>query len=160
MKVFKDNKGRTWTIEINIATVRRVRSMLTVNLLEAVSGKLIERLQSDVILCVDIIYVLCKKEADALGVGDEDFGTALAGDALNDAVDAFLEELADFFPAGERAALRKTILKFNAVKTKALALVGTYIDSDELTRKIDDSLKSITGSSGSSPESSESTPQI
>ena len=50
MRTFNDNAGRTWTIAINVDTIRRVRSLVSVDLLEAVEGKLIERLAGDPIL--------------------------------------------------------------------------------------------------------------
>jgi hypothetical protein len=44
MRTFNDNAGRTWTLAINVDAVRRVRSIVNVDLLEAVEGKLIEKL--------------------------------------------------------------------------------------------------------------------
>ena len=34
MKTFKDNADRSWTIEVNVATVKRVRDLVGVDLLE------------------------------------------------------------------------------------------------------------------------------
>ena len=64
MKQFVDNAGRSWGITINVDTIRRVRDVLSVDLLAAVEGKLIERLVNDPILLCDVIYVICKSEAD------------------------------------------------------------------------------------------------
>mgnify|MGYP005827549127 CR=1 FL=1 len=47
MKTFTDNAGRTWTIQVNVDAIRRVRDLLKVNLLEVVEGKLLEQLISD-----------------------------------------------------------------------------------------------------------------
>ena len=60
MKTFKDNAGRTWTVAINVDAVKRVRAMLEIDLLEAVEGKLIQRLRDDPILLCDVLYVICK----------------------------------------------------------------------------------------------------
>jgi len=47
MKTFTDNAGRVWTIAINVDAVKRVRSLLEVDLLEIVEGTLIEKLIRD-----------------------------------------------------------------------------------------------------------------
>lgn len=65
MRTFNDNAGRTWTIAINVDTIRRVRSLVSVDLLEAVESKLIERLAGDPILLCDVIYVICKPSSIA-----------------------------------------------------------------------------------------------
>jgi len=77
MKTFTDNGGHTWTVAINVDAIKRVRSLLKNDLLEAVEGKLIERLRDDPILLCDVIYVLCKPEADAANISDEQFGQLL-----------------------------------------------------------------------------------
>ena len=101
MKTFNDNAGRTWTLSVNIAAVKRVRSLLDVDLLELADGKLLERLVGDPVLLCDVIYCLLKPEADAAQVGDEDFGRAMAGDAIDCATEALLEELVAFFRQGK-----------------------------------------------------------
>ena len=44
MHTFSDTQGRPWTITLNVDAIRRVRSVLTINLLDAIEGKLLERL--------------------------------------------------------------------------------------------------------------------
>ena len=102
MKTFADNSARTWAITVNVAAVKRVRELLQVNLLEIADqkGKLLERLVDDPCLLCDILFCLVKPEADAKGISDEDFGRALAGDALGAATDALLAGDRRFFPQG------------------------------------------------------------
>src|SRR5262245_66052332 len=102
MKTFSDNAGRIWTLQINVDAIKRVRDLAEVNLLEVVEGKLLERLISDPVLLCDVIYSVCKPEADAKQVSDEDFGRAMAGDAIEAATTALLEELVGFFPQARR----------------------------------------------------------
>ena len=45
MKTFKDNAGRTWTITINVDTVKRVRDLLGEDLLDV--KQVLERLMID-----------------------------------------------------------------------------------------------------------------
>ena len=136
MKTFNDNAGRTWTLAINVDAVRRVRSIVNVDLLEAVEGKLIEKLVGDPILLCDVIYVICKPEADQRSITDEDFGRSMAGDAIDNATTSLLEELVDFFPKSRRALLTKALGKFRQLETKAIQLVDMQLDDPKLEEKV------------------------
>lgn len=136
MRTFNDNAGRTWTLAINVDAIRRVRSIVNVDLLEAVEGKLIEKLVGDPILLCDVIYVICKPEADQRSITDEDFGRSMAGDAIDHATTSLLEELVDFFPKSRRALLTKALGKFRQLETKAIQLVDKQLDDPKLEEKV------------------------
>ena len=124
-----DNTGRAWSLAINVDAVKRVKTLVNVDLLAAVEGKLIEQLVSDPILLCDVVYVLCKPQADQLGVSDEDFGRAMAGDAIEQATSAMLEELVDFFPSRRRALLTKAVGKFKTLQETVLTAAEARLDS-------------------------------
>lgn len=155
MKTFKDNAGRTWTIAVNIAATKRVKSLANVNLMDAINGDLIEKLATDPVLLCDVIYAVCKTDADAQNITDEQFGQAMAGDAIEHATAALLEELVDFFPEAKRRVLRKAVGKFKTVETKAIETADKYLDSPALDKRIEEILSDISDSSGSLPESPE-----
>lgn len=159
MKTFKDSQGREWTVAINVDAIKRVRSLLNVDLLEVTDGKLLERIASDEVLMVDLVYVLVKPEADAKGVTDEDFGRSMAGDAIDAAYAAFLEELTGFFrnPA-RRALLKKALAKLDQLEAKVLERAEKKLESGELEAMVERELTIRGSSSGSLPESSESIP--
>ena len=156
MKTFKDNEGRTWTVKVNIATVKRVKSLLGINIFDAIEKDLIARLVSDTILLVDVLYVICKPEAELKNVSDEQFGEGLAGDVITAATTALLEELVDFFPEAKRQVLQKAVGKYRKVEGLAIEMAMKYLDSRETEKKIEAELKNISASSGNLPESSES----
>lgn len=153
MKTFKDNADRTWTIAINVGAIKRVRSLLDLDLMEAVEGKLIERLIGDPILLCDVIYCLCKTDADSRGVSDEDFGRAMAGDAIELATTALLEELVDFFPQGKRQLLRKALAKLKTLQSTMLSVVNERLDSPEFEAQVAAELRKLGSSFGDSPAS-------
>lgn len=129
MHTFKDNAGRTWTVALNVDTIKAVRDLTKVNLLEAVEGKLLERLANDPILLCDVLYALVKTEADKANISDADFGRALYGDAIDAATTALLEELVDFFPKRRRGMVNRTLRLLLAVDTKAVALAEKKLDA-------------------------------
>lgn len=165
MRTFKDNADRTWTVTVNVDAIKRVRSLLDVDLMEAVEGRLLERLVGDPVLLCDVIYCVCKEDADAKGISDEDFGRAMAGDAIELATTALLEELVDFFPQGKRELLRKALAKLETLQATAIEVVGKRLDSPELDRHLKAELEKLApldsgpgDLSGNALESSASTP--
>ena len=117
MRTFHDNAGRNWTVTLNVATLKRIRALTSIDLINIISldehrkpnVELLERLSEDPILLVDVLYAACKPEADAQNVTDEQFGAAMAGDAIEHATNALLEELVSFFPDPKRKVLQKIL---------------------------------------------------
>ena len=173
MKTFADNAARTWAINVSVSAVKRVRDLLGVNLLEIADMKsgMLDRLVTDPCLLCDILFCLVQPEAEAKGISDEDFGRALAGDALDQATDALLSEVVDFFPKGRRTVLRKILDKLAALQQKAVATAMTRLEDPETDRILESALMmaesvptsstSAAGNSAASPESiPESSPSV
>jgi hypothetical protein len=154
---FRDNAGRTWTVVINVAAVKRVRGLVNIDLYKLIDDgfKPLGALVSDPVQLADVLYCLCKDEADAKSVSDEDFGRALAGDAITLAADAFVEELIDFFPdARARASLTKVLAAGRKVRDRLLDHAETVIE----TLDPETAASALIASFGNSPGSSASTP--
>jgi len=162
MKTFTDSAGRVWTVAVNVDAIKRVQALVQVNLLEAIEGKLLERLSTDPVLLCDILFALVKPEAEAKSVSDQDFGRAMAGDVLDMATTALLEELVDFFPSGKRRLLSQALAKLKKLEALAIDVTSRKLDSDELERQLlaelEVALAAPGGSSGNSPASSASIP--
>ena len=155
MRSFKDNKGRTWEISLNVLQMKRIRARLGVDLVNvitldkdgAVKVDLVDRIANDPCLLVDILWVLVEDQAKKAGVSDAEFGEALAGEATK----AFLDELVDFFPAPRRLFLKKAVevaRKYTGEWTSALEKA---LDDPKLNERIAQSI----GLSQSSQESLE-----
>ena len=156
MHSFVDNSRRTWEVSINVAAVKRIRGLLGIDLYALVDDgfKSLSKLVSDPVTLADVLYCLCKDQADKQSISDEDFGRALAGDAITQAADAFVEELIDFFPdARARASLRKAIEAGKTVRDKVLSHAEKILDSIDPETEA----KKWISSSGTLPESSGST---
>ena len=145
MHMFTDTQGRPWTITLNVDAIRRVRSVLNVNLLEAIEGKLLERLITDPVLLCDILFVVVQPDAISKGVSDEDFGRALGGDVLDVATTALLEELVDFFPSAKRTVFRKALTKLKQLETLAIETATQRLESSELEDRMKTALASTSG---------------
>lgn len=153
MKSFRDNAGRAWVLAIHVLAVKRVRGMLGIDLYSLIDDRFqgLGKLLADPVQFVDVLYVLCKDEADRLGVTDEDFGRAMAGDAIELASTAFLEELTDFFPDPRvRAGIRKVIEASKRVRDSLMSRLENRLDAIDPEAEAN----RLSGSSGNSPGSS------
>jgi hypothetical protein len=131
MHTFKSNDGRLWTVTINVWAVKRVKGLCGVDIYGLVDDTFegVGKLLSDPCQLVDVIYSLCKEEADKLNITDEDFGRAMGGDSLEHAANAFLEELFDFFPdPRRRAGLKQVLVKMRAVESLMMASAEAEIE--------------------------------
>ncbi|MGL6193551.1 MAG: hypothetical protein ACRC2T_01870 [Thermoguttaceae bacterium] len=159
MKTFKDNKGRQYEVNINIAQIKRVKGVLEADLLDLDATFL--RLIADPIFLVDVLYVLCKSQADSFGVSDEDFGEAMAGDTIGLAKIALVEELRNFFPSREEReaagmAIQKGIELRNAMRKMGLKMLETA-NTDEIVQTLVN--QALGEQSTNLPESAESVPE-
>lgn len=171
MKAFKDNADRSWTVAINVAAIKRVRDLAGVDLMEVLDGSLIEKLIRDPILLCDVVYAVCKPEADERGISDEEFGHAMAGDAIEHATTALLEDLVSFCPSPrDRKNLGRVLEATQRVMDKARDMVESKLDSGELEKVAEEALTNarnanplhevLGNSSGSAPASSALTQNV
>ncbi len=165
MKSFTDNLGRTWTLVVNVATIKRVRALCGVDLNSIVevedgkpSAKLLERLSGDPVLLVDVLYAVCKPECDRLGVSDEDFGAAMTGDSIESATQALLDEVIDFFPETKRRAFRKILSASRRFGEAAKKRLTELLENSSLEDELVSELERLTGLSRNAPESAGSAP--
>jgi hypothetical protein len=160
MHEFKDGKNRAWKLEINVSSLKRVKSLLAINLLDVINGDsrggLLQDIAGNPELLCDIIYTLIKPQADAAAVTDEQFGEAMAGDAIGAATDALLEELCDFFPQPRRGLMQNALKKIKQLEALGVERGNQILTSDQLETKLMESI--ATASAGGSPASLESTP--
>lgn len=162
MRSFIDVQGRSWSIEITVATLKRVRALAGVDLLEIAGGSLLDRLVVDPVLMGDVLYACVKPQADERQVGDDAFGRSLAGDVVEAATTALLEEIVAFFPSPRRRLLEKALGKLAGWRATALTAADRRLDDPALELAVQAALQGTAvppgGSSGNAPASSVSTP--
>jgi len=168
MRTFTDSAGRTWTVSLTLDSVKRVRDLLGVNLLELDQGEppLLTRLGTDVILLCDVIFAILKPQADAAGVSDAEFGAALGGEVIMAAQKAFYEELVGFFRQLGRGDLARAVEAQQRMILLAVAAVERRIEGVDVEGEIEKTLGAVSersesnrGSlSSNSPASSGSIP--
>lgn len=168
MKIFRDALDRDWQIAVNVGTLKQVRDLLGgLWLPDLVNEKCkpLGELLSDDCRLVDVLCALCRPQLKALDVSDEEFAAGFAGDALDRAADAFLEEFIGFFREPRvREALKKVRETANLVRAdlhQEMDQVLQTIDARAIANKALAKLKADAtrrDSATSSPDMSASTP--
>lgn len=159
MRTFKDNAGRTWSVSVDVDGIRRVRTALNINLTSAQFNATLQQLLNDPVLLCDVLYVICKPDADKLNISDVDFGRAMSGDAIDHATKALLEELANFTPnQRDRARVQKVLTTLYQLAEIHRTKSDTLLDQ-EMQRLIQEAETTTSGPSFlNSPASSASIP--
>lgn len=156
MRQFTDKNGRAWQVVVNVATIKRVKDLLKIDLLGDENA--IKTLLVDIMVLVDVVFVVVKPQADAAGVTDLQFAEAMGGDSLDGATVALLEELTDFFPSARRAAIKSLVARFRGLEEEVMRRVTKRIDDPAVTEAVMRDLETLGATSTASPASSESTP--
>lgn len=104
MAEYTDANRQPWQVEITIPAARRVKQLLGVNILQGTES--LRQLSEDPLLFCDVLWLLCEEQAKAKQIDSEQFGAALAGDAFESAITAYMEALANFFPSRRREILQ------------------------------------------------------
>lgn len=133
MRKFKDSEGREWSIAVNIGAAKRLKDQTQIDLLDPAS---LQRLSDSPYDVANAIYVLCEAQAKATAISEEQFGAGLSGDAIEEATDALMLEIVDFFPKRQREALNTLLAKLGAAKLGAAMLAQEKVSSPAMDEAI------------------------
>lgn len=176
MKLFRDKERREWTVDVTVATLRRIRDLAGLDLANPHQGDPppIVRMDSDVSLLVDVLFAACKPQADAAGVDGEHFAAVLGGRALADARSALMQDLTLFFQESGRDDVARLMEAHERLMGREVAANVASLDLEKIDAAFEAVMakkaKQIAGeierldlrilgpSSPSVPASSESTP--
>lgn len=157
MHSFKDNAGRAWNLEINVLVCQQLKAAHGFDvyaLLDDGMKKLAELVSNPVHLA-EVLCTLIKGQLAALGVTPEQFFAALAGDVLDAAAQAFVDEVLDFFPErATRQIHKKAILKAKELQAVMVSRAEKELESLDL----EDTARKLSGQSTASPGSAVLTP--
>ena len=136
MRTFKDKAGRNWTVGINLATAKRLRDTLNVDLLQPEVGDppLLTRLGTDEILLGEVLCCLLSDQFEAHKVGADDVLAAFDGEILLAAQEAFYEDLVDFFRGRGRTDRAKAVAKQAEMIAATVAKIEAKIDQIDLEK--------------------------
>jgi len=151
MHSFKDAEGRAWDVEVTPYTLGNVRDLLGIDVARmATARELFGMIADDPITLVNVLYVLCRDQAEERDISDRDFGRLLLGDVIDRATEAFVQGVVDFFPSRQRRLLRAALAKLE--KARETALAKSEVEIEKLNPDPSSSATSSEGSSESTPD--------
>ena len=100
------SSGFPWTIQLTAQLVNEVKQIFDLDLM-ARSVAPFEQLAGDLVLLIDVLYVLCREQATERGMTSEQFGESLTPDSLVPAADALCRAIAEFRPAWRGTQARR-----------------------------------------------------
>lgn len=117
MAAFKDTNGAEWHVIVHAESVEDVKAARGIDLR---SPGAFNRLADDVILTVDVLWVLCREQAELAGISSKQFGELLAG-VMPQAAAALIAATLDSLPASQRRSLQALHVKHSRLARRAKA---------------------------------------
>lgn len=140
MARFTDNAGSEWCINLDAPLIAAVRKECQVNLTD-LDGKAYEELAGDPVKLVEVLWHLVEEEAKQRGVSYKQFATSLTGDVLEQAADAMLEAITDFFPLRKRELLTAIASRNKKIREIGMTKALEKINDPELEKRIEEALE-------------------
>lgn len=157
MKKFTDKNKKDWYVDLTVGSAKRVKADCGIDLLNIIDFETkakkspLEELAENPMLVVDVLFSMCRKQAEERNIDDTAFAELFDGDVIQEAVDALLEEIINF----SHPARRKVLLKIHEKNKQLAGEVERKIDEIISTPEFDNDLEVFMKSSSDSPESSE-----
>ena len=128
MSTFKTAQ-RDWVLEVNLPVKKAVKLATDgkVDLFDVWEGR-VQRELADPETLVNVLWVMCKDQADAAKVSELDFAKMFRGDVLEHAANALSEAIIDFFPSRQCQTLNKALAKGQQVVNQAFEILNAELD--------------------------------
>lgn len=155
MKTFKTNDGFEWQVTVNVGTVKRCMEDTGLKLTDLFSGaaKIDEFFSDDVKFC-EVLYSVVRPQAEAAGKNVDAFLAGIDGTVIEGAIEALLEETADFFREPRKGLLKKVLAKYRTahdkLKTEGVLAAEKKIEETDFENLL---RQTLTSSPSSSPVS-------
>jgi hypothetical protein len=155
MRIFHDAGRREWKIDVEAECISRVKEMTGILLLELVTTEGAQQIESDPLKLIEILYAVCLPEIEERSLSQKEFRKVFRGDALDEAVDALVAEIVDFFPKSRRTVVQTLVNKGKEVQEVLVRRITSDLNNLD-PEKVVANLRGV--NSGSSPASLESIP--
>jgi len=160
MAKFKTLDGKEWVIDVTYLTVKRVRDLCGVNVLdicnldkESLSGWVADDLK-----VLEVVCAVVRPQLAAIDMADDEFFAACDGQVLKDAVERLMDEVSDFFQEPRKGLVKKVIKKLRETSRSMEVQAEKAIDLALSQCDFEEALKTHGSSDSTSPESSASSP--
>lgn len=133
MPAFKDEQSRTWTLDITILDVRRLREFAKVDIME--SDSLSELFDSEE-LQYEVVWYLVEKQAKEFNVDELQFASLFTKNYVSIST-ALIEAIKIFFQSTGRNETVTLIEKILSASQKLRAVASKNLNSDKFSSVLD-----------------------
>ena len=136
MPSFKTQDGHEYIVRIDAPKIRDARTELEIDLGQLDFGPIAQRLASDPVLLVDVLWILCRDQCNTAGITATKFGESLVGDAIDAASDALIKARADFSPARMRSLILKQQEVSERIRARAVEMATERLTDPAMEAKM------------------------
>lgn len=153
MKTFRTIDGTEWKVVVTVGTIKRVLDETGLKLTDlfATEAKIGEFFSDDIKFC-EVLWSVVRPQADELGRTTDQFFGNIDGTVIEQAVEALLAEVVDFFQEPRRTLLRKVLTRYQEshrkLQTEGVLAVERLIETTDFEQAI---RQTHTNSASSSP---------
>lgn len=155
MATFLDRAKRSWVLRIDLGRAQRIRDEFGVDLL-AWSERTFEQLQ-DPFTLGGILWTLIEADAAKRNITVEEFTATIDGAIIEQAGEALLEAIIDFFPPRKQALMRQLKENATAIETAWMTTTMENLTNPQLQANLN-VLAAAGETPTNSPAASESSP--
>ena len=158
MATFRTTDGVEWKVAVNVGVIKRVIEDTGVRLTDIfASDAKVGEFFSDDVKFAEVIWSIIRPQAEAKQKTADDFFAVINGAVIEQAAEAMLTEIVDFFQEPRRTLLRRVLERFQAAQKR---LVTAEFDAasrrletmtDEQILVIEEKLQTPSSSATSSP---------
>jgi len=155
MTAFRTTDGTEWQVAVNVATVKRVKELTSVNILGLVGDqKAVADLFSDDVKLCEVLCAVIRPQLAAADKTDDDFFSLIDGQVIEHAAEALLREIVNFFQEPRRTLLKKAMEKYQTAYRKVRDEGAAAAERAMNEMDFETSLRqTLTSSASSSPAS-------
>jgi hypothetical protein len=119
MATFRTTDGADWTIAVNVGVIKRVIEDTGVRLTDIfASDAKVGEFFSDDVKFSEVIWSIVRPQADAKQKTADEFFSVINGAVIEQAAEAMLTEIVDFFQEPRRTLLRRVLDRFRAAQKR------------------------------------------
>lgn len=142
MPSFTDANGREWNVSITVEELAAVKDALDVHLTKLVDEDIAKlfALVADPIECVNVLWVVCRSQAESRGIDQRQFARGFSGEAFEQAGRCLIRAVFNFFQPGRRDPLLRLVEKTERAMDQAMAQAAKKIDeisTDTIAKEIE-----------------------
>jgi hypothetical protein len=148
MATFTDFANHEWQVVITCDTEIQLSRRLDVHLSDCIATKFesVATWISKSIDFVPILFITVERQIDKLGLSERDFAERLLGDVLEQAKNAWLDALCDFFSDPiARKLCREVVTKSRQLTSMNRQVIDKQIDAEIASLSLDELSKELCG---------------